>query len=734
MKNSFIKATEEFNDFEKHVPAPYIRKSFTADGECRGKLRIACCGFYKLYFNGKDITRCYLAPYISNPKDIIYYDEYEVDIDAGENVIGIMLGNGFMNNPGGAIWYFDKADFRGAPQVSLSLEYKDGGEDKELKTDGSFKTHESPVRSDDYRFGEYYDANYEIDGWNEKGFDDSGWQNAIETRSPGGELRLCEADPVIEEKILKPVDIIKLDDGCYIYDFGESNAGLCRLHINGKPGQEVSMQHADLLKDGDINLKNVWFKRDNWENEFKIVHRDFYTCKGGEAEYIPFFEYHGFRYVKVWGLTEEQATPDLLTYIVFHSDLKTRGDFKCSNERVNKIQEAARRSDTSCCQWFPNDCPHREKHGWTADAALSCEQMLLNFEPERTYREWFHNIYKAQREDGALPGIVPTAGWGFDWGNGPGWDQVVITIPYYTYIYRGDKEFIGEAADCIARYMEYLPTKRDEKGLCHFGLGDWCHIDTGSPKAPLEVTDSILSKANADKAAFLFEQIGRNEEAAKYRALAEDFKKCIRENLVDFENMTVRGECQTSQSMGIFYNIFNEDEKEAAAKKLIEFVHKEDDKIDFGVLGSRVLFYVLSDYGENDLAYKMIERPDFPSWGNWIERGATTLWEEFHPDCTYSANHHFWGTPSGWFISNIAGIRLNPTKTNVHEVVIKPAFIEDLTFAEGYHISPDGLIKSRWERKDGGVRLTLEIPENMKATLILPDGSEREVKSGEYNA
>lgn len=101
------------------------------------------------------------GPYISNPDDIVYYDSYELALQAGENVLGLWLGNGFQNNPGGHIWDFDKARFRGAPQVALRLTYTGpDGTERTLESDDSFRTAPSPVLFDDYRFGEHYDA-----GW-----------------------------------------------------------------------------------------------------------------------------------------------------------------------------------------------------------------------------------------------------------------------------------------------------------------------------------------------------------------------------------------------------------------------------------------------------------------------------------------------------------------------------------------------------------------------------------------
>ena len=152
-----------------------------------------------------------------------------------------------------------------------------------------------------------------------------------------------------------------------------------------------------------------------------------YICKGeGEETFVPPFTYHGFRYVLVEGIDEAQATESLLTYLVMNSDLKERGNFSCSDETVNLLQLFTRRSDLANFYYFPTDCPHREKNGWTGDASMSAEHMLLNLHAENSLREWMRNVRKAQRIDGALPGIVPTSGWGFAWGNGPAWDSVCI--------------------------------------------------------------------------------------------------------------------------------------------------------------------------------------------------------------------------------------------------------------------------------------------------------------------
>ena len=264
LKTRFIQATTAFNTFEKNVPAYYFRRAFHVKEAGAAKLTVAVCGFYELYWNGAKITRGFLSPYISNTNDYIYCDEYEVTLNAGENVIGLMLGNGFQNNPGGYIWDFDQAAFRSAPKVALSLTIStENGAQEVLYTDTQFKIAPSPIRSDDYRSGEHNDANNEIAGWNKIGFDDTGWANALAAEAPNGELRVADVDPIVQEREIRPVAIIPYGDD-FIYDFGESNAGVCRLTVNGEKGQKIELRHADSRQeDGDMNIRQIWFPRDN---------------------------------------------------------------------------------------------------------------------------------------------------------------------------------------------------------------------------------------------------------------------------------------------------------------------------------------------------------------------------------------------------------------------------------------------------------------------------------------
>lgn len=179
MNRYFIKATEDYCTLEKNVSAPYIRRTFELEFVPeKAKISICGLGFYELYINGTNVTKGHLAPYISNPDDYCYYDKYDITslLKKGKNVIGIILGNGLINSIGGYIWDFDKAAFRDAPKVALELVAECNGYEKVcIEADEYFKVCSSPIKFDDFRYGEYYDAREKIENWSASDFDDSAW-------------------------------------------------------------------------------------------------------------------------------------------------------------------------------------------------------------------------------------------------------------------------------------------------------------------------------------------------------------------------------------------------------------------------------------------------------------------------------------------------------------------------------------------------------------------------------
>ena len=752
--NRFIKASNSVCDFDNHVPAPYFRRVFELDFlPEHAEITICGLGFYELYVNGVELTKGPLAPYISNPDDVRYYDCYDVTshLKAGKNVIGVLLGNGFRNAFGGFIWDFEKAACRGPEILALALEAKAGEQSLLIEADESFKTHPSPILFNDMRMGYRYDARLEIPNWNRIDLDDSDWTPALPAETPAGMEKICDADPIAVVDTIAPIEIKHYDElpyaykgylpdappiestikkNVYVYDFGVNTAGVTQLRINGKPGQKIVIRHGEYLQEGKFSVNTTIFHSAAVLPRYlEYSQTDVFICKGGEEVFTPKFKYDGFRYAYVEGLLPEQATPEALTYLVMNSQLESRATFSCSNDTMNRLFEMARRSDLANFYYFPTDCPHREKNGWTGDAAMSAEHMLLNLRASKSLREWLTNIRAAQRMDGALPGIVPTGGWGFKWGSGPAWDIVSVYLPYYVYLFDGDVEIIRENAPMILRYLQYTRTKRDADGLVAYGLGDWVDpFERFNKKisSPLRFTDSAVIYDYARKASFLFGVIGMEHEAAYANAIALDMRNAIRRHLIDLNTATVIGNCQTSQALALAFGLFDEGELDAARRKLIEIIHRDGDINACGMLGLRFIFHELSKMGETDLAFKIITSTERSCYGSWIEKGATALLENF-PNYEIgkdinSQNHHFLGDFVSWQIRELAGIKINPSVNDHLSFEISPKFAKALTHATATYLSPAREpLTAQWRREGDEIVLDVTVPSDMHGTVSVGD-------------
>lgn len=728
--SEFIGAGHAYATYSDHVPAPYFRKTFALDGEFSDfEITITGLGFYRLWINGAEITKGLLAPYISNPDHIVYYDNYKINelLDAGTNVIAVQLGNGMQNANGGEVWDFDTDTYRGAVRFAFALEGKNGGRGFVLEADETVKTCPSPLYFDDLRAGARYDASKEIPNWNIPEFNDSGWDNAVRLEKPRGEAKLCGCEPVLPRYTLKPVsvragieapyenahpncrsfgkcaDVSERSTG-YIYDFGVNTAGICQLHVNGRPGQRIEMQFAEMLDgEGRLYYGNHRFYPRGY------CQRDVYICKGGEAFYTPKFTYHGFRYCLVTGLDENQATPDALTFIVCSSAVRKRGSFSCSCETANRLFAMSQNSDASNFYYFPTDCPHREKNGWTGDASQSAEHMLMTGRYEKSFREWMNSVRRSMKDSGDLPGMVPTGKWGY--GTGPGWDAVITEVPFMVYKYTGDTEILKENAAAIFRYLSFITTKLTEDGTIDYGLADWVPV-AGKMKCTREFANSVMAMHIADTAVKIFGALGQELRRNFAQSVYDGLYGAIRGKFLNRDGSVDTG-CQTSTAMAVYYGLLDFAEGQRAVDALVGRIHENGDFIDIGMYGARTLFHTLAKYGYAELAFRMIVRPEWPSYGNFIELGYTALPEDFVADSEKpdSLDHHFLGDISSFFIKRIAGLDYNPDGTDTSALRFNPCYCEGLDGARATFDSPFGKITAGWHRGENGKPVDdIEIP------------------------
>lgn len=699
-------------------PAPYFVKDFDLHGKIKSaRLYICGIGYYELHLNGQKVGDRVLDPGYTRFDKTNLYTAYDLtsQLQQGKNAIGVILGNGWFNEQSRAVWYFHKAPWRGRPQLLLNLfvKYTDGRTET-IVSDTSWKVSTGSIVFNNIYSGEYQDNRLRKEGWDQPGFDHSAWPKARLVSSPGGELRGQLMPPIRIKKEIKPVSVRKFNDTTYLFDMGQNFAGWSRLAVSGKRGTVIHIKHGEVLyPDGRLNIQRISAHYRFADTTEKAQTDQFILNGNGTEIFQQHFNYHGYQYVEVTANDPVDLNINSITGLFMHTDVKDAGHFSCSDTLVNKIYDAGIWSYLSNLYGIPTDCPHREKNGWTGDGHIGAETGLFNFDGILLYEKWIGDFMDEQRKSGELPGIIPTSGWGYQWGNGPAWDAAIMMVPWYIYLYYGDATLIHKYYENYKRYVDYL-TFRSENHLVNIGLGDWIPYKT---KTPVELTSSCYYYTDAHLLSLFAKLNGQTEDAVHYAELADKIKGAINEKYLDRKTMTYANGSQTSLSAALYQQIVPDDLRDGIAGSLANAVKQNDSHLDVGLLGSKYLLNALSDNGYGDLAFTVASQRTKPSWGWWILQGMTTYQESW--DLGPSRNHIMYGEIVAWMFKDLAGIQPDPDFPGFKNVILKPDFVNGLTHAEAMHETVYGTIRSSWKRTPDGIIYSIEIPANTTATVDL---------------
>lgn len=708
------------NDKE-FAPAPMLRKSFNIGKDVdKARLYISAAAYYKLKINGKCAGPLTLDPgYTDYSKRNLYSTIDVTDLLAqGENVLSAVLGNGFYNEiEPVATWDFEKAHWRGRARMIAELHITfDDGSKEVIPTDASWKTATGPSLSNNIYSGEIYDARKEIPGWEKSSFDESAWEPALAVEAPSPKLVAQQNPPAVVCEEMQAVDMKKFSDSLYVFSFEKNISGVSSLTLSGaEPGTKITLRHGELKnEDGSIQMGNIdiyFYPKPDFE-----LQTDIYYAKGGEEEFTPSFTYHGFQYVEVAADKPITLGKESLKALFIHTDVEPVGSFECSNDLVNRINEATKLTYLDNLVSIPTDCPHREKNGWTADANLAIDLGLLNYDGITFYEKWVNDMADSQNAEGNLPGIVPTAGWGYEDWIGPVWASAFCMIPDALMRYYGDTKAIETIFDTCDRYLDYLGRRLDPDGTVTYGIGDWVYYDTPTPT---DYSTSLFYYWQNVLMTRFAALLGR--DAKKYQEKAEFLKDLINQKHFNKETCLYGNGSQAGQGMALMFDIVPQEYRQKVAANLNQSIVDNGYMLDFGSVGSKFVPRVLAEYGYADTVYKMMCQETVPSWGAWLKQGLTTLAERWALDMVgfrdSSANHVFLGDISAWMVRYLAGIRFEMDADCGCTLAFKPCTPEGLDWAKAEYKSVRGLIKSEWHRTAGGIELKVTVPANMKATV-----------------
>ncbi len=693
-------------------PTLRLRRKFNLENAPKkATVRISGLGCFSLYINGRRVSDEVLAPAFTDYTKTVLFCEYDVTryLHEGENLICAELGSGYFNQSEQDTWGFYAAPWRDFQKLLLCLSC-DG--EITLVSDENFRVNRvmgedgklhftGPCYYSVLRVGERYDARAE-DGWLSSDFDDSAWARASLVSHPGGKLKKQALPPMRICERLKPVRSWASKNG-RVFDFGKDISGVCEISMCARRGTKMTIRYGEVLNGKELDNSHIacYQKIDKFSE-------DTYIFKGGEKErWHASYVYHGFQYVEVCGAT---PADDEIEALFIRTDLKSLEDFYTSDDHVRWFAEAAETSFLANFHGFSEDCPHREKNGWTGDASLSAAHACLRFDMRTAYKKYLLDIIDTQRESGQISCVCPTAGWGYNWAAGPSWDSALFFIPEAIYKAYGDDSAYRLIKPYAKKYFAYME-RYERNGLICVGLSDWtpprCE---GITLATNEFSDSCYYM---EMLRCFGEALKRfNDKDANYYLQKSIFsKQAIQRKYLN--GGSADNDCIGALSMALFFGIAEGEAAERMAARLADKIRERNYTAGCGILGMKALFGALGKFGYADVLYKMLTTEEYPSFGYWKSLGATTLWEDF--EGKQSRLHHMYASPMDFVLPYIGGIE--NVGVGFDRVRFSP-YLYNENCASRYAVKTRfGKISIDWEYKNGVFKAKIEKPEGVKATL-----------------
>lgn len=719
-KASWIGSGEADDVSTTTAAAPYLRHTFKLAKPIKSARAYFCgLGFGELWLNGGKVGDHVLSP---NQTDydqrtlakLIYpldartatkrvpYVTYDVtsQMRQGVNAVGAILGNGWYNQRDrrveGCLWY-------GAPRMMLQIQIEfDDGSVAIVKSDGTWKTATGPLLHDGIFTGEIYDARLEKSGWCEPGYDDASWREAQTMRTPSGALVAQSAPPDKVMATLKPLTVEQIKPGVWVYDMGQNMAGWVRLKIQEPRGTTITLRYQE----------------DQGQDSGQA---DTYIASGkGTEQYEPRFTWHAFRRVEVAGCSGPLTVENLVGCEV-HTAVEPAGSFSCSNPLFNQIFDIYRR--TQLCNMHggvPSDCPHRERLGYTGDGQLSAEAAIYSFDMSRFYTKWIRDIADAQNKTtGFVPHTAPMGGGG----GGPAWGSAMVLMPWYFYLYYGDRQILEDYYAGMKQWVAYLGTRTDQNGIVvreepgGWCLGDWCA--PGKTTVPPELVNTCYYGRVAQLVSRIAGILDKPEEAARFARLAEKIAADLNARFLDPKNGAYSIGRQGADVFPLAFGFVPEGSRKLVFDHLTRHLESENDgHLDTGILATPLLLDVLTAQGRVDLAGRIMNQTTYPSFGHMIAKGASTLWETW--DGGASHNHPMFGSVCAWFFNSLAGLAPDAEAPGFKNIIVKPHVVAGLTSATAEYDSTRGKIAVRWKILGQCFKLELIVPTGSTATVFLP--------------
>ena len=719
----WIQTSEDIGDV-----CPVFRKIWTETKPViRAVMHITSLGIYEACLNGNRISPFVLAPGWTDYDHRLQVQEYDItplmhadkktrpaagnpdlyailhpEEDAAdeekpqifENELTVTVGKGWFSSPiPGWVESDDKHRRAAQPRglmAEIRVDYADGTQ-AVFGTDETWEWAQSPVRFSEIYDGEIYDASILPEDWQPAAA--LAWSRDI--------LIPQEGEPIIERERILAQRIFTTPAGDTVVDFGQEVTGYVEFTVDAHAGDRIHLLHGEVL-DRDGNFYN--------ENYRSAKAEILYTCREGLQTWHPRLTFFGFRYIKLESFPGTPE-PDQFTAIAVYSAIRQTGRLSCGNPEVNQLFSNIFWGQRGNFLDIPTDCPQRdERLGWTGDAQVFVKTASYNYDVERFFRKWLHDMASGQTEDGGVGQVVPNVlPGGFE---SAAWGDAAVICPWQIYLTYGDPQILADQFECMRKWVDGIAGRSTTPflwtGTEHFG--DWLGLDAPAGSYKGSSRDDLIASAFYAYSTSLFIKAGKvlNKDMTAYEEMYEKIRDAFRAAFPQYLT-------QTEHVLALQFDLAPEPEK--TAEHLAQMIREDGTRIRTGFVGTPYILHVLTRYGYADLAWDLFLRKAYPSWLYSVSRGATTIWEHWDgimEDGSFwsrdmnSFNHYAYGSVADWIYEKAAGICLQEDCPGFSGVVIEPHPDRRLGWLDVQLQTRRGRISSKWTYTETGIRFEIE--------------------------
>lgn len=533
-------------------------------------------------------------------------------------------------------------------------------------------------------------------------------------------------------------DTVLNGDGASItYDLGQAYVGFLGFDLSGRDGQSLEIAWSSRLS-GDGLVRP---RAQTGNNALR------YDLRDGQQAFLAFTPQFA-RFVRVVQRGPGRLTLHRLGLTEFRFAAEPKGSFRCSDEAVNRIYDAARRTAMLTMLDAYMDCPHRERNAmYTLEAYWMLKGVYPMFGDTSVSRRSV--IYGADSVDDpdrtGPPGMVQLAyPMHLKFFSG-----VIPVGPFFWILhaglyeqYSGDTELIRTMLPLIRRNAEVFDDWRNADGLLE-SIPSWTFFGYVDIRADgVSVALNALHAKALDEAARLERLVGDPARAAEFAKRATQVRDALNRYCTGetfYSDVLYRNDknelvpshekCETTQYYAMWADVPPPDRMRklwsALRDDFVPSPRTDASPIHFspanltrlppknGVARSGLYPFperceTAARLGDHAAVLRDVKLMFSPM----VENPPGTLWED--PMGEIALCHSIGCGVGGLLTEEILGIGLgSPLK-------IAPHSGGSLQWCRGHLTTPQGRIEVAWSCRKERYELAVSIPKRMTAEVLLP--------------